>query len=119
MRAPVSLPQHAILRRSFLKGAAAATLAGPLMVPSSVLGLDGRVSAANRITMGFIGLGGQGSGHLFGGAWTYLTGGYLGRDEVQVLGVCDVWRNKREAARQRVNDYYAAKSGKTVRELTT
>jgi len=62
--------------------------------------------------MGFIGLGGQGSGHLFGGAWTYVAGGYLGRDDVQVLGVCDVWQNKRETAKQRVNAHYAQKLAK-------
>jgi hypothetical protein len=99
-------------RRGFLRhtAAAAAMLTGPLAVPSSVLGY-GRPSPSNRITMGFIGLGGQGGGHLFGGGTTYLVGGYLGRDQVQVLGVCDVWRHKREAARQRVNQYYAEQSG--------
>ena len=108
MRTDVPLPRGAMLRRGFLRraAAAAAMLTGPLAVPSSVLG-QGRPSPSNRITMGFIGLGGQGGGHLFGGGTTYLVGGYLGRDQVQVLGVCDVWRHKREAARQRVNHYYA------------
>ncbi|HEV2390864.1 MAG TPA: Gfo/Idh/MocA family oxidoreductase [Verrucomicrobiae bacterium] len=57
--------------------------------------------------MGFIGVGTQGSGHLLGGAWTYVAGGYAGRKEVQVLAVCDVWRDRRERARNRVNDHYA------------
>ena len=35
--------------------------------------------------MGFIGVGTQGGGHLLGGAWTYVAGGYAGRKEVQVL----------------------------------
>lgn len=60
--------------------------------------------------MGFIGLGGQGSGHLFGGSWTYVTGGYLGREDVQVLGVCDVWRGKRDMAKERVNQHYAQRA---------
>ena len=57
--------------------------------------------------MGFIGLGGQGSGHLLGGAWTYVPGGYVARDEVQVLAVCDVRRERRHQARQRCNQIYA------------
>jgi predicted dehydrogenase len=57
--------------------------------------------------MGFIGLGGQGAGHLLGGAWTYVPGGYMARDDVQVRAVCDVRRERRERARQRCNDLYA------------
>jgi hypothetical protein len=56
--------------------------------------------------MGFIGVGGQGGGHLLGGAWTYLAGGYTARKDVQVLAVCDVWRARREQAQQRVNRHY-------------
>jgi hypothetical protein len=62
--------------------------------------------------MGFIGVGGQGSGHLLGGAWTYVAGGYAGRKEVQVLAVCDVWRDRRENACKKVNDHYAEVYGK-------
>jgi hypothetical protein len=62
--------------------------------------------------MGVIGIGTQGGGHLTGGAWTYLPGGYLGRDDVQVLAVCDVWRDRRERAQQRVNEHYSNKFGK-------
>jgi len=57
--------------------------------------------------MGFIGVGGQGGGHLLGGAWTYVAGGYAGRKDVQVVAVCDVWREKREQACRKVNDHYA------------
>jgi len=57
--------------------------------------------------MGFIGLGGQGTGHLLGGAWTYVPGGYVARPDVQVLAVCDVRRERRESARQRCNQMYA------------
>ena len=99
-----------ISRRQFL-GTTFAASAAPMVVPASVLGRGGAVAPNDRIPMGFIGQGGQGSGHLFGGAWTYVQGGYLGREEVQVLGVCDVWRGKREASTQRVNDHYAAKAG--------
>jgi hypothetical protein len=62
--------------------------------------------------MGFIGVGHQGSGHLLGGAWTYVAGGYAGRKEVQVLAVCDVWRDRRERAQRQVNDHYAEVYGR-------
>jgi hypothetical protein len=62
--------------------------------------------------MGFIGVGGQGGGHLLGGAWTYVAGGYAGRKDVQVLAVCDVWRDRRENATRKVNDHYAEAYGK-------
>src|SRR5581483_2482707 len=97
-------------RRHFLRHTAAAIgagLAAPAIIPASALGRDGAVAPSERITMGFIGVGGQGTGHLLGGAWTYVAGGYAGRKEVQVLAVCDVWRDRRERACQRVNDHYA------------
>jgi len=98
-------------RRKFLKTVAAA-VAAPLVVPSRVLGKDGAVAPSERITMGFCGIGGQGGGHLFGGAWTYVEGGYLGRNEIQVQAVCDIWRQKREGAKERVNKHYATKTAK-------
>src|SRR5215472_11621848 len=104
-----------ISRRNFLRrnlAAAATAIAAPAFIPASALGRDGAVPPSDRITMGFIGIGTQGGGHLFGGAWTYVTGGYAGRKEVQVLAVCDVWRDRRERACQRVNAHYAEVYGK-------
>jgi hypothetical protein len=98
-----------ISRRRFLRrtgSAVAAAVAAPAILPSSVLGRNGALPPSERITMGFIGVGMQGSGHLLGGAWTYVAGGYCGRKEVQVLAVCDVWSDRRERACQKVNDHY-------------
>lgn len=61
--------------------------------------------------MGFIGVGGQGSGHLLGGAWTYVPGGYIARKDVQVRAVCDVKRERREHAQKRCNQIYAEAFG--------
>jgi hypothetical protein len=99
---------ESISRRRFLKRSAtvAAMVAAPAILPASVLGRNGALPPSQRITMGFIGVGTQGGGHLLGGAWTYVTGGYLGRKEVQVLGVCDVWSDRRERACAKVNDHY-------------
>ena len=77
-----------------------------MIVPASALGLDGGTPPSERITMGFVGLGGQGSGHLFGGAWTYLPGGYLARKDVQVLAVCDVQQKRADQAKTRVTQHY-------------
>lgn len=103
-----------ISRRHFLRQTATAlgaAVAAPAIIPASALGRNGLVPPSERITMGFIGIGGQGGGHLFGGAWTYVAGGYLGRKEIQVLAACDVWRNKREGSAKRVNDAYAQRYG--------
>jgi hypothetical protein len=96
-------------RRRFLRqtGAAlGAALAMPTFIPASALGRAGAIAPSERITMGFIGVGGQGTGHLLGGAWTYLTGGYAARKDVQVLATCDVRRERREMTCQKVNEHY-------------
>jgi len=102
-------------RRQFLRETTTAlgtALAVPSIIPASALGRNGAMAPSERITMGFIGVGTQGGGHLLGGAWTYVAGGYAGRKDVQVLAVCDVWRDRRERAAQRVNDHYSEIFGK-------
>ncbi len=101
-------------RRGFLRRSAlaAAALSVPTFVPASALGRDGATAPSERVNMGFIGLGGQGTGHLLGGAWTYVPGGYVARPDVQVLAVCDVRRERRESAHQRSNKMYAQKLGR-------
>lgn len=102
-------------RRDFLGRAVTtvgAALAFPTIVPGSALGLNGAVLPSERITMGFIGVGGQGGGHLFGGQWTYVAGGFAGREDVQVLAVCDVRRSRRDTATARVNAHYAERFGR-------
>lgn len=108
-------PRQKITRRQFLRrgaGVLGAALAVPSIIPASALGRDGMIAPSERITMGFIGVGGQGGGHLLGGAWTYLTGGYAARKDVQVLAVCDVIRERRENAQMRVNRNYAETYGR-------
>src|SRR5579862_5464146 len=103
-------PVSKLPRRRFLSQTATllgGAMTAPLFVPASALGRNGLIPPSERITMGFIGVGTQGGGHLVGGAWTYVAGGYAGRKEVQVLAVCDVWRDRRERACKRVNEHYA------------
>src|SRR3954452_23395975 len=102
-------------RRRFLRQTATAfgtALVAPSVVPAATLGRNGAVPPSERICMGFIGVGTQGGGHLLGGAWTYVAGGYAGRKDVQVLAVCDVWRDRRERACDKVNAHYADVLGK-------
>ncbi|PWU20694.1 MAG: hypothetical protein C5B50_03310 [Verrucomicrobia bacterium] len=101
-------------RRQFLRRTATlagAALAAPTLVPSTVFARNGNVSPSERINMGFIGIGGQGGGHLMGGAWTYVPGGYVAREDVQVMAVCDVRKERRERAQKRCNQVYAERLG--------
>src|ERR1035441_1289994 len=101
-------------RRQFLRQssiALGAALATPALVPASALGRNGASAPSERINMGFIGLGGQGTGHLLGGAWTYVPGGSAARSDVQVLAVCDVRKERRDHALERCNQIYAEKLG--------
>ena len=90
---------HSLGRRQFLKKAAGlgAALALPAIVPAFALGAAGRPAPSNRVTVGCIGVGGQGNGNL---------GGFLGDPRCQVLAVNDVDRRNREGTQRRVNDAY-------------
>ena len=90
-------------RRSFLKHAAgaAAAAAVPAFIPSSVLGRQA-VPPNNRINLAVIGVGKQGGGHVWG---------FLHKEEVQVVAVCDVDARKLEKARQDAERFYAEKTG--------
>ncbi|MHC4586230.1 MAG: Gfo/Idh/MocA family protein [Planctomycetota bacterium] len=86
-----------ITRRSFLKGTAVAagtTMAFPAIVPSSVFGA---YSPSNRIVMGAIGVGSQGSGDMRG---------FLSKPEVQMVAVCDVDKSHRDNAKKAVDGRY-------------
>ncbi len=91
---------NSITRRQFLKRAGVAAAVAPFIIPSSVLGAEKLASANDRITLGFIGVGGMGNGHLRS---------HLGNSQVQVLAVCEVDATRREKARNRVNDQYGKK----------
>ncbi len=87
-------PQHT--RRRFLQAAATSLFAGPL-APRLV---RAAVPASDRITLGLVGVGAMGRGHL---RWS------IGHPAVQVVGVCDVDQVRRDAAKRRVEERYAAR----------
>ena len=102
-----------VTRRKFL-GWSGCALSIPLILPSMTLGLDGVVAPSEKITLGVIGLGTMGTGHIFGKAWTYLPGGYIAKKDVQILAVCDPWRDKREKVKAEINQAYAKNAGTDV-----
>jgi predicted dehydrogenase len=90
-------------RRSFLRRTTqlvASTVAFPYIVPSSALGKAGSVAPSERLTMGAIGIGGQGMHNLKN---------FLTCDDLRVLAVCDVDTNHRIRAKQTVDSAYGNK----------
>jgi predicted dehydrogenase len=86
-----------VSRRSFVKGTAALAVAAPTIISARALGSDQTPSPSNRITLGFIGIGKQASGHL-----DFLGG----RADTEVLAVCDVHTGRRERARNSAEAKY-------------
>jgi len=84
-------------RRQFLKSAAfaAGALAIPTIVPSSALGAGRKLSPGNRLTVGCIGVGGRG---------TMVMKGFLELPDVQVVAVCDAYRDRQKKAKELVDD---------------
>lgn len=94
-----ALNRFPFTRRQFLtRGMKAATaVAIPCLIPASALGLSGKVPPSERIVMGGIGLGGRGS---------YDLGYMLNEPDVQWTAVCDLVKNRREAAKGIVDRKY-------------
>ena len=92
--------RQSITRRHFLKGAATATsaMALPLIVPSTVFGAN---APSNRIVMGDIGVGSQGTGDMQG---------FLQKSGVQMVAVCDVDKSHRDRAKKIVDSKYGNQS---------
>ncbi len=99
-----------VTRRCFLK--TSAVVAAPYVIPGSALGADEAVAPSNRIAMGFIGTGNQGTADMRA---------FLHDERVQVVAVCDVNRQStgywmggvagREPARKIVEKHYADRQG--------
>ncbi len=88
-----------VTRRTFLGSAAAGMLAAPWGVPVSAWGSQRAVAPSERITAALIGRGLMGRGHLRR---------LLGDPSVQVLGVCDVDRQRCEEGARLVDETYTA-----------
>lgn len=86
-------------RRRFLRTATLAGSLAPWIIPASARGANGSTPPSERITIGLVGRGLMGSGHL-----RVL----LGRRETQVLAVCDVDRWRCEEGRRLAEAAYGA-----------
>jgi predicted dehydrogenase len=94
------MSRRSISRRNFVRGTAAGAalaVAAPTIIPSSALGDDKVAAPSKRITLGFIGIGKQASGHL---------GALTGKTETQTLAVCDIHKLRRESAKETVDKKY-------------
>ena len=100
------MPPSDPTRRRFLRNSAVLA-AVPFILPSRVWSAE--TAPSRRLTIGFIGLGIQGRFHLKS---------VLGRDDVQVVAVCDVDTTRRDFARQLVDETYTANAGQTYKACT-
>lgn len=92
-----------ISRRTFLKGAAVAA-AAPYVITSFSLAGNGTPAPSNRIVMGCIGVGSQGSSNM---------GAFLGFPDLQIVAVCDVDKNNVNNAKKTVDGRYSNADCKT------
>lgn len=88
--------RNTLNRRGFMAGAAAVSV--PLVVPAAVTGKN---PPSDRVRMGFIGMGGQGIGRNMGT--------FLHQKDALVTAVCDVQKQQRRRAKQRVDGRYKNK----------
>lgn len=115
MSQPHSPSASGLSRRRFLQSGVVGlgTVAAPYVIPASVLGAEGRPAPSNRITMGVIGTGNQGTNDLRS---------FLQDDRVQIVAVCDVNKESpgywdgavagREPARRIVEEHYGRQTAK-------
>ncbi len=90
-----------ISRRSFVSGSLGAALAMPAIIPSSAFG-QSKTPPSERITIGVIGSGGQGS---------FLIGQFLQKDVAQLVAVCDAHSKRMMKAKHRIEESYGEKFG--------
>ena len=107
---------HKTNRRQFLKRSTLA-IAAPIILPSATLGRAGHTAPSERVTIGSIGLGGQGTRDMQE---------FLRNDKCQILALCDVdsgsenyeqgWLRGLAPAKAEVEKYYAEKNSTTTHE---
>ncbi len=99
-----NVPKYRMVsRRGFLResAVAAGAFAAPAISPASALGADGNVAPSNRITVGLIGRGIMGRGHLH-----RLTGD----SSVELLALSEVDRTRLDDGMAEVAEAYAKKT---------
>ncbi len=90
-------------RRRFLRNTAGAC-AIPYVITSPALGVGNMPPASERVTLGHIGVGGQGSG---------LLRGFLSLDRAQSVAVCDCFADRRAERARTIDEAYEKRGGET------
>ncbi|MGD9557078.1 MAG: Gfo/Idh/MocA family protein [Mangrovibacterium sp.] len=97
-------------RRMFLRSTGSAALGAvvlPTIIPSSALGMNGSVPPSDRIVMGSVGTGSQGTSNMKN---------FLKFKEVQYVALCDVDSNHLGNARDVVNKVYGNNDCRTYED---
>jgi predicted dehydrogenase len=97
--------KRGVTRRQFLSkaaGTAAGVVGIPHIISASALGQGGSAAPSERVTLGSIGCGKQG---------TYLLQSFLNSPGTQVVAVCDVDKLKLERAGRMTEEHYASRNG--------
>ena len=94
------MPRRLVSRRKFVQTLAAAGIVGPTILRSLP---KARAAANERLTLGMIGVGTMGRGHVER---------FLGYGDVQIVAVCDVVSERRDHSKARVEQRYAEQAGK-------
>jgi len=92
-----------VTRRNFLKtttGVALGALGFPSVIRATALGQSGSVAPSERITVGCVGTGPQG---------TYVMQNFLSQDDCRVVAICDLKAPVREATKNLVDGHYKNK----------
>jgi len=98
-------------RRQFLRqtaGLALTAAAFPSLIPASALGKSGSVAPGNRVVVGCIGLGPQGTDDMTD---------FLNLKDAQVVAVCDVKNDQLAQARDKINKHYGNTDCATYSDL--
>jgi len=102
--------KHSTTRRQFIKQSVAlsAAFAVPTIIPAAALGRNGATAPSERITMGVIGSGLQGTDNM---------NSFLGFRDVQMVAIADVDKKHRDAAAGIVNEKYGNKQCATYNDF--
>ena len=97
-------------RRDFLKTSSlwASTVGLPMIVPSSVLGLNGKTPPSNQVAVGCVGTGGKGRHNMEQ---------FLKMDDCRVLGVADVDLGHLDLAKAMTDKHYGNQDCKTAADF--
>ena len=94
-------------RRDFIKKASV-TIGAPMIVPSSVLGLNGKVAPSNQIVLGGVGIGRRGR---------KVLDCFHKQPEIRFVTTADPQKERRESIRKYVSKLYSNEECKPVEDM--